>query len=509
MLVQPHMRITVSSHNFAVSRLSARGRGLCNKFATRFIAWDWKNTGGRYTKVPTKVFASATKDRNHYRFHITALDEFKQLLAENDCTGSLVEWIEYTPYEAVSAVFKVKEGWIPHDYQIPVIEYLSGPIPIGKIAELATGKGKSICALLAISNIGKRVVGVIRPQYLQKWIDDFKKTFEDFDNEIVVVRGSGQLMKLLDLAREDRITSKAILISSTTLRNWIVEYENASEEILDLGYACTPYNLFEYLGAGVRLIDECHQDFHFYFKLDTYTNIPTSISLSATLINNDAFIEKMYNVMFPLNQRMVKMDLDKYIDSHAVHFNFKSVDHIRTEEYGSSTYSHMAVEKSIIRHIPTLLNYFRLVDYVLQLSYFRDKKPGEKAIVFAASIDMCTRMTNYFKEKYPDLDIRRYVEDDPYENVLEADIRFTTIGSGGTAIDIDKLSCAIMTTAILSEQANVQACGRLRKRPDGKTEFYYFCADDIPKHLNYHSAKREMLNHRAKSFRDIYSGHRV
>ena len=43
MLVQPHMRITVSSHNFAVSRLSARGRGLCNKFATRFIAWDWKN----------------------------------------------------------------------------------------------------------------------------------------------------------------------------------------------------------------------------------------------------------------------------------------------------------------------------------------------------------------------------------------------------------------------------------------------------------------------------------
>lgn len=507
--IMPHMKITISSHNFAVSRLSQRGREICFSFSKRFIAWGWETTGGRFTRVAVKTYATSVKDRSVFRFHINALDEFKQLLIDSSMIGSLVEWVDYVPYKPIEADFKVKPMWVARDYQEPVIEYLINPTPVSKLVELQTGFGKSAVALFSLAKLGKRIVVVLKPQYISKWMDDFQKTYEDIKDEIMVVRGSGHLMKLLDLAREDKLNSSVILISSTTLRNWISSYEELGEEILDMGYACTPYNLFEYLGAGVRLIDECHQDFHFYFKLDTYTNVPTSISLSATLLNDDAFITKMYGIMFPLNDRMRKLALDKYIDSFAVHFNFKSADHIRTEEYGSTMYSHMAVEKSIMRHVPTLLNYLRLIDYTLDIGYFKNKLPGDRAIIFAASIEMCTKITDYLKKHYPHLDIRRYVEDDPYANVIDADIRVTTIGSGGTAIDIDKLSCGIMTTAISSLQANIQALGRLRKRKEGKTEFYYFCADNIEKHCQYHAAKKEMLNQRARTFNEIYTGHQI
>lgn len=365
----------------------------------------------------------------------------------------------------------------------------------------------TFCSLQAVANVGHRVVLITKASFLEKWLEDFTKTFECMTDEILVVKGSGQLMKLLDLAEEGKLTEKAILISSATFRNYLKDYEESGEELRDLGYACMPYEFFEHVGAGVRLVDECHQDFHFYFKLDTYTHITSSISLSATLITDDLYLQQMYKVMFPLNDRMLKRDLEKYIDSIAVHFSHKNTRSIRTEEYGSTTYSHMAYEKSLLKQPEAKLHYCQLVQYILELSYFRDKLPGEKAIVFAASVDMCTEISDYLKRQYPHLDVRRYVEDDPYENVLDADIRVTTIGSGGTAIDIPDLSCTVMTTVIQSIQANVQALGRLRKRTNGKVEFYYFVADDVEKSVQYHLNKKTMLGQRAKTFKEIYSGH--
>lgn len=506
---QYHMKVTVSSHNFACTRLSPRGRELCNIFARKFLAWGWENVGGRFTKVMKKVYASATDDRSTYRFHINSLDDFKKMLTGVGISLSLIEWVESAQYEPVKAKFTVRDGWVPKDYQGPVIEYLTAPTPAAKIAELPTGYGKGFCAIKAISDLGVRCVGIIKPQYIAKWVIELKQILTDVDDEILVVRGDGQLTALIDLAREGKLTEKIILISGATFRNWISKYEEVGEEILDLGYSCTPYNFFEYIGAGVRLIDECHQDFHFYFKLDTYSNIPASISLSATLINKDPFLVNMYSIMFPLNDRLPKMAMDRYIDVGAVHFNFKDASKIRTVEYGSRSYSHGAVEKSIIRHVPTMLNYFKLIKHILDISYFRNKLPEDKAIIFAASIDLCTRLTKYLKAQYPHLDIRRYVEDDPYENIIDADIRVTTIGSGGTAIDIPNLSTGIMTTALDSIQGNAQALGRLRRRKEGKTEFYYFVADNIEKQMHYHVAKKDFLADRVKTFRDINSGHSV
>lgn len=508
-VVVPHLTVTISSHNFCVTKVSPRGREACNTFGRKFIAWGWQNTGGRYSKVPLKVYASATKDRSSFRFHINALEDFKKLLEDMHITGNLVVWQTAPEAEVVKCEFEIHDKWQARDYQIPVIEYMSELDRFSKLVEMPTGTGKGFSSMMALKNLGMRTAIVVKPMYIQKWQDELVEVFKGISEYVLVVKGGAHLKALLDLAEADQIDSKIIIISSTTFRNWVSEYETYGEDIVSMGYACTPGNFFSHIKAGVRLIDECHQDYHFCFKLDTYTHTRTSISLSATLVNQDPFVTAMYDVMFPVKDRIEKLALDKYIEAFAVHFMFKAPDHIRTEEYGSKTYSHMAVEKSILKHVPTSLNYYRLIEYILEIGYFKDKKPGEKAIVFAASIDMCTKLTAYFAKKYPDLDVRRYVEDDSFANVIDADIRFTTIGSGGTAIDIPNLSCGIMTTGIQSIQANIQALGRLRKRPDQKTQFYYFVADNIDKQVQYHVAKRELFKPRTKSFNEIMTGHTV
>ena len=363
-------------------------------------------------------------------------------------------------------------------------------------------------ALSGIAVLGKIPCIVVKPAYIEKWTDDLIKTYNLGIEDIMVIQGSKHLLALLNKVKEGTLEYKAIIISNKTFQLWLTMYEKLKDETLDMGYCILPHEFFEHIGAGVRLIDEVHQDFHFNFKLDLYTNVEHAISLSATLITQDPFLRHMHELAYPISDRYVSPPLDKYISSYAVHYRFKQPDKIRTSEHGSSNYSHGALEKSIMKHPPTVDAYLALIDYTLNIGYFKATKKGKKCIIFAYSVDMCTRIARFLDKKYPGYKVSRYVADDPYEHLMESDVVVSTLGSAGTAVDIPNLTNVILTTAIDSIQSNVQSLGRLRKLDDGntETEFHYFVCSDIDKHLIYHSRKKEMLSNRAKSFIDVYSG---
>jgi hypothetical protein len=139
-----------------------------------------------------------------------------------------------------------------------------------------------------------------------------------------------------------------------------------------------------------------------------------------------------------------------------------------------------------------------MINIWLQVKYFKKKtEAGQKFIVFAASVNMCTAIATYLQKLYPELDIRRYApsDGDPKANLFESDGCVTTIGAGGTGHDIKNLIAVIMTTAIDSEAANLQAFGRLRKLRSGQTpEFVYLVNSDNEKHLKYHENKIKLLD---------------
>jgi ERCC4-related helicase len=118
-------------------------------------------------------------------------------------------------------------------------------------------------------------------------------------------------------------------------------------------------------------------------------------------------------------------------------------------------------------------------------------------------------MTKYLKKKYPQLDVRRYCEDDPYEDVIEPDIRVTTILSAGTALDIPQLITVIMTNSVNSPVANLQTLGRLRELKDREVCFYYLFCEEIKKHVEYHHARKDLFYDRVENIKELRAPYSV
>lgn len=350
-----------------------------------------------------------------------------------------------------------------------------------------------------------RVVVILKPQYMEKWASDFEKICGIPKKETLLINGSAALMNLIATAKSGQLKARVVIISNRTLQNWFTLYERKGDYSLTQGYDCYPEELLPILGAGVRIIDEVHQDYHLNFKMDLYCHCPLTISLSATLINDDPFLSRMYEVGYPKDHRYAGLAYDRYIESTALFYSVKRPDLLKTSEWGSSTYSHHAFEQSIIKYPLLLQGYMNLIDVAIHDHYLKDYKQGNRLLVYCASIDLCTLVAQYLKKTYAGKDVRRYVEDDPYENLLDAEITVSTLQSAGTGHDIDQLSTVILTTAVSSSASNIQGFGRLRNLPvtnpekyaDMKLRFVYFVCTDVSKHVDYHLKKKELLLTRA------------
>lgn len=499
------LHITLSTHNFMVSRLTPRAKSVMLAFTRINVQYGLvRMPGGKFMNAAVKVFASSTADREEYRFHINQYNDFKEHLTRNYITDNLISVDVKEIPAGVESTIPTKENWILRDYQIPVVDYLTKPADFrSRFVDLQTGKGKGLCSIKAIEHIGKRVVVIVKSMYVEKWVTELLSITTLSIKDIMVVKGGAQLQALISLGLDGTLDSKIIIIGNKTIQNWIKLYEQHRDGILSLGYDCLPEDFFEAVGAGVRLIDEIHQDFHLNFKIDLFTNVEKSISLSATLLNNDPFLEKMYKIAYPPNERYIGPALDKYIVAKAVNYSLKLNTVLQTTEYGSFVYSHNAFERSILRNKEVKDRYFQLIWNTVEIGFINSYIKGEKCAIFCSSVDMCTAVTTYLKQKYPYLDVRRYVADDPFENVIDPDIRVTTILSGGTAVDIPNLKTTILTIAVDSIQANIQTLGRLRKLDKIKTQFFYLTCNDIPKHVDYSARKKKMLLERAESFQEI------
>lgn len=511
-MTAPKFVITKYTHHFVVEKCDTSVKELCQAFSRPLIAWTFKVEYGISKRVAFKVYAASNAPREYFRFHINLFDAFVAFLEERGITDKLYHVIDASSYVPVHCDIDVREGWVSKEDQVEHIDYLVNSRHPSRLLTRQTGTGKTYCALAAVARIKHRVAIVVKPMYMKKWYSDVKQILQVTDDDIVTVAGSEQLKMLIMKARLGELTEKIVLISLTTMDNWITAVEDTGYHTREDGFECWPWEFFETIGAGVRIVDEVHQSFHQIFKMDLYTNVPISVSLSATLISRDALTTRMYDVMFPPTQRAKELELNKYAHTSAIHFNFERPEHIRTSSRGRTTYSHVEVEKSIMKHVPTMLKYFRLIHDVVDRTYAAHPRKKKRLLIFASTIQMCTKLVTFLKSKYPHMDVRRYCEGDPYENVIDPDIRVSTIGSCGAAIDIPDLTTVINTHNIDSIQANIQALGRLRPLKGGSNDaenavhYYWLTADNIPKHQVYAVTRKALFTERAASVASVNSG---
>jgi len=500
------LRVSVATHHFVVSGINPRARPAVDDFARSLIQWSWRpQRRGPAVRVADKVYAASTRYRNEHRFHINLFEKFKEHLKRYHINDTMVHWSRVPLTIQPEVGFELASDAVePRDYQVPVIDYIvRDEGPRSRLVDLQTGKGKTFCALRSIFHYNKRAVAILKPKYITQWVNEIKKAYNIKNKEVCAIYGKNagnQLISLLNMAAQGDLPYKFIVISNAVYRNWIRLYELHYTQILDMGYPCLPQDFFAHVRAGIRLIDEVHEDFHFNFKLDLYTNVERSLSLSATLLSDNPFVANMMKVAYPFEQRYIGGEYDKYVKSYYLMYKFRNPEKIKTNMPGNSSYSHFAFEESIIKQPKVLENYFIMHRTFMEETYIRNYLPGQRCLFYFASIDMCTRFVNWLKQHYPRKDIRRFVEDDADEDIKEAEISVSTVGSAGTGLDIPMLATVILSHMIRSTQGNVQGFGRLRKPKDGWTpEFGYVVCEDIIKHIDYHEEKDRLLAGRALS----------
>lgn len=364
--------------------------------------------------------------------------------------------------------------------------------------------------LRAVHTWGTRAVLVLKGMYVDKWIEDVESAYLFKRGDLMVVRGSDHLRALIELAKSGKLEAKFIIVSLKTMYQYLEAYEEFKDSE-QFPYPVPPEKFYETLGAGIRLIDEVHQEFHTNFRQDLYTHVPLTISLSATLDSDDRFMNRMYEIVWPLKIRSPEVPYDKFIVMKALWYTIHKPEKMRYTNH-MKQYSHVKFEQSIMKHVGCFNNYKNMIAEIVKRSYVSVRSPGQKMLIFCATVELCTYVRDHLAALNPHLTVNRYVSEDEYEKLLNADIVVSTLQSAGTAVDIPNLRITLMTVALSSKQANIQALGRTRRLkdwPDINPEFLFLNCREIDKHRTYAEEKKVKMDGKVLSFKDIETEFRV
>lgn len=452
-----------------------------------------------FNRVYRRMFKELDKEYfahygNHYRFTINNLKTCMRVLGTQGMTRDDLHITQHHTHRSNKLDVLFNPDIIPRKDQLLYIAELvkKDSSPLG-LVDLRTGAGKSMISVFSLCKLNKAIGIVIIPKYLEKWKDDIKKYTNATDDDIYVVVGASSLVKLL----EGDIYYKFVIFSTRTLMNYISSYiKNADDVYLP------PYLIMEKLKLGNILNDETHQDFYTLFMISLFLNADKYVCLSATLQSKNADTERMYKTMFPDNFRISNLvKYEPYLHVYAVKYELYSLRGVHF--ITPNGYSHTLLEQSIMRNSLLMRSYINMILYYVNEGYILRKKEGQRLLIYAATVKMCTILTNYIQQAYPKLDVRRYVEEDAYSNILEADICVSSYQSAGAAIDIPNLITVIQTVSMKSIQANLQTSGRLREIEGTDVRYYYLYAGNIPKQKDYHFERKVDLAAKTKEWHDL------
>ena len=505
----PTMQVDLYSHNVKISQFNHIVRNALLEYCRSLAQYGLVRVGrGRFERKMLRVYVGVTTDRSEFHFHINQWHDLKRHLDGWGFPEKSMRIVEHPLYVPVACEFPMRDKRPPRDFQGPIIDYLVEP-GSGKVVTLQTGRGKTFITLQAIHRIGQRTMLVIKGMYVDKWIEDVNQAFHMGDEDLMVVRGSNHLAALIKLALAGELKSKFIICTSKTMFMYLQSYEKFKDD--DVGYQIPPEQLYETLGVGVRVIDEVHQDYHCNYRQDLYTHVPKTISLSATLDSDDKFLNRMYEINWPRSTRAPEVEYDRFIVMKCLWYSITEPKKIRHKNI-MKQYSHVLFEQSIMKHPHMLRNYIDMIASIVMTSFIRVYEPGQKMLIFCATQEMCTLVSNHLSALHPSIKVNRYISDDEYEDLLTADIGVSTIQSAGTAVDIPNLRITLMTNALSSKQSNIQVLGRTRRLkdwPDVTPEFLFTSAREIDKHRTYTLEKSQKLDGKILSYKELETNFRI
>lgn len=351
---------------------------------------------------------------------------------------------------------------------------------------------------------------MVPPKYFGIWIKALEETYKDVSLRYVTISGSAELQKLINRGIENDLEGiDLFIVSSTTYRSYIDNFEKYGHQIVDIGYNCPPPRFHEVIGAGVQINDEIQEDPGLVFRTDIYTNVNKQIYLSATPFTGNAYVTKMIDKMLPEETKCRLPEIEVYINCLGLLYNEPK---IKPKDYLTpfkNTYNHARYETMMLRDNKRLDLYLKMVGKISKGVFTNNRLPKQKLLLLCSTVVFIEKVVKYLKTVYPELVVNGHVSGCPYEQLLKNDITVSTIKSSGTGVDIPNLREVVLLQATDSKKDNIQILGRLRKLkdfPDVTPRLTFMVCENIPHHLRYASTKRSHFDGRTLSFKIMRIG---
>lgn len=502
-----NVKINVASHHFTVTGFDEQVKSDILDFIKPLVQMNvTRLPGGEVKREPYKTFADVDIHKTTFRFHIEMLEEFIRFCDSRIIGYKVTHRQMYTP---AKAEFHMNKSFNPRDYQVPLADYICGE-GYKKIITLQTGRGKTAVFLYSVAMMKQRCALVIPPKYFDRWIFDMT-TLEKKDpmfklkpgKEIISIQGSAELRSTILMAQAGELTASMLVISAPTYFNYLSEIRDPT--MLEKYGNVHPEDLWELLQVGVVGVDEGHENFHANFKLDLYTHVPKSVTLSATLTPDDLFLKRMYQVVYPDRLRMDGGKYVKYADMCAVPYSL-DIDKPKLVHAwrGRTDYSQLAFETSILgkKNKERYRNILKMIKHDIDDLFLRNRLPEHKLLIFFDTVAMCEKVSKDLAKDYPKLKVGKYTSDEAYEVLDKLEVIVATTKSADTGVDISKLQMCFCFVARGSSTSNLQMFGRLRmlKTDEKRPLFLYYYCMNILAHNNYHEKRRQLFEDKTVQF---------
>jgi superfamily II DNA or RNA helicase len=499
------------SHHLRLSGYQQSVLSILMAFCKTLGEVGFVKRGRKWVKEIVRVFAGSTRTRSEINIHRNDETRLMRYLENQGIKPAQIHIIDHPMYTPQSVAFRYIDQRTARDYQAPIIEYICAPGKT-KVVTLDPGRGKTFITLAAMARLGVRTMLLIKAGYIDQWVASLNEAFEFEVDALCVVRGQKALQNLMRLAQNDQLTASVIVCSNSTYQQYLKQYERFGHQLVEVGYPFNPHAFFEQLRIGLRVVDELHETFHFNFRLDCYTHVPKTLGLTGTLFSDKPFIERMQVLAYPPHERYLEPEPDVHIAVYGLKYRIDNVNQrLRYINKTLKTYSHIRFEQSILKNQGLLSQYLAMISDIVYKRYARSREEGQRMVIYFSTVAFCNEATAYLSAQHPALSVKRYVSEDEYEGLFDHDVLVSTLKSLGTAMDIPGLRVILMTDALSSVQANVQAAGRLRRLkdwPDVTPEFLFLICEDIERHLHYAKKKYDDFKGRVKRFEFIDTGYR-
>ena len=362
--------------------------------------------------------------------------------------------------------------------------------------DLNTGKGKTYCAIAAMSYYRHKTV-IFTPSRIGKiadqWYESIIKYTNKKDEDILLIKGSKMCLDILDGKYDNKeifIFPRSTVTSFSTKYGWGKFQE-----------------LMEKIKVGVKIIDETHLDFVTNIKIDCYSNIKRNIYLTSSAGRGDDVEDKIFKAIFnsvPILGKELTTKEDNYIIMIIIKFTHNaSYDQrlsCKTKE-GLSTalYSNYLVDQHGAKR-----EFFTSLDYALKKIFikYRDDKNG-KLLIVGSTREFLNTISRFLKKNYEEYSVGMYTSDVNKKirhEELNSDIILGTDKGISTGSDIENLQFIInlipYSNKIYADQIN----GRNRKLDDGRNSFYVEIVNDgFPEAISQYDKRSKYLCKKAKN----------